>query len=311
MWWLCFGVLLLQTPICSRSVSIGLIGNSNRINRGSFQYRILQLRGGADKKKKKAEESKKTMKDILAENEDEEDSDEEGDGLENAQPSTNSYLVGITDLWSKTPPITQIYIASSVLATVWAKAFNRNQWPNILNFDWKAILMGFQFWRLFTPFLFFGPLGLNYLLTIQFVWIYMAQLEKLNYDHPEEYLILLLFGAATLIGGYTLLGLSTRFLGHNLSTYLVYIWARIFEGTDVNVMDLFVLKAELLPWFFCAQTFVLEGELPFADFLGIVVGHLYHYLTQNKILRAPEALRNAFNTPSLKEKYSKFKGDFE
>lgn len=92
---------------------------------------------------------------------------------------------------------------------------------------------------------------------------------------------------------------------------MVYIWARIFEGTDVNVMDLFVLKSELLPWFFCAQTYLLEGELPFADFLGIVVGHLYHYLTQQKILSAPQFLKDAFSSPLMREKYDKFKGDFE
>ena len=33
----------------------------------------------------------------------------------------------------------------------------------------------------------FGPIGLNYILAIHFVWNYMAQLEKLNYNKPEEF----------------------------------------------------------------------------------------------------------------------------
>ncbi len=126
----------------------------------------------------------------------------------------------------------------------------------------------------------------------------------------------------------------------------MYIWARIFEGTDVNVMDLFVTKSELLPWFFCLQTLVLEGELPVADFLGIVVGHLYHYLSKRKLLGtritpllrihslthllthslthsithlltysfplvAPTFIKDIFNSENLKTIYAKFAEDFE
>jgi Derlin-2/3 len=220
-------------------------------------------------------------------------------------------LASVGDMWIKTPPMTQIYVGSSLFATLATFLLNKNAWPEFLNLDWGAVLTKFQFWRPFTSFLFFGPLGLNYLLTIHFVWTYMAQLEKLNYKKPEEFFVMMVFGALSLLTGYTLTGLSPKFLGHNLSTFLVYIWARIFEGTDVNVMDLFFLKAELLPWFFSAQTLILEGEVPFADLLGIVVGHLYHYLTKNNILKVPDAVKGLFASPSLKARYESFKGDFE
>jgi hypothetical protein len=115
-------------------------------------------------------------------------------------------------------------------------------------------------------------------------------------------------------------------------------------------MDLFVTKSELLPWFFCLQTLVLEGELPIADFLGIVVGHLYHYLSKRKLLGtritlllrihslthslthlltyslthlltyslthsfplvAPAFIKDIFNSENLKTIYAKFAEDFE
>ena len=82
----------------------------------------------------------------------------------------------------------------------------------------------------------------------------MAQLEKLNYNRPQDFFTMMVFGAATLMVGYQILGLSTKFLGHNLSTFLVYIWARMFEGTDVNVMDLFLLKAEVACIAHCSTT---------------------------------------------------------
>lgn len=223
----------------------------------------------------------------------------------------SQFMNSITELWTKTPPVTQIYIGATLALTFYAALFNQNKWPKILNLDWTAVVTRLQFWRPITAFMFFGPLGLNFLLTIQFVWTYMSQLEKLNYNNPERYCTMILFGAMILLAGYTLLGLSSKFLGHNLSTYLVYIWARTFEGTDVNVMDLLVLRAELLPWFFCLQTLLLEGEMPYADLLGIAVGHLYVYLTTNKILTAPTFLVDLFSTDIMKQRYSKFKDEFE
>jgi Derlin-2/3 len=139
----------------------------------------------------------------------------------------------------------------------------------------------------------------------------MSQLEKMNFNAPEDFFILMVFGSVCLLPLYSMLGLSTKFLGHNLSTYLVYIWGRIFEGTEVDVMGMFYLRAELLPWFFCAQTLVLEGEIPFTDLLGIVVGHLYYYLKQRRLLIAPSQVKSFFSSDSMIEKYAKFRADFE
>jgi Derlin-2/3 len=225
----------------------------------------------------------------------------------------NQVVSSVNDMWMKTPPITQAYVSASILLTVLVFVVNKNSWPEVLSLNWNSVVTRLQLWRPFTAFLFFGPFGLNYVLTIQFVWTYMAQLEKLHYNKPAEFFMLLVFGAITLMITYASLNLSTQFLGHNLSTFLVYIWARTFEGTDVNVMDMFMLKAELLPWFFCAQTYLLEGEIPFADLLGIVVGHLYHYIFLEKkmISFVPGPVRAFFESEPMKKKYERFKGDFE
>ena len=139
-------------------------------------------------------------------------------------------MLSIADMWVKTPPITQVYIGASISLTAFAFLFNKNHWPDVLNLEWSSLL-SFQLWRPFTAFLFFGPLGFNYILTIHFVWTYMAQLEKLNYKHPDlrgvpgtarvwcGSIDLLLLALATI-------SIVSSYLGHNLSTFLVYIWAR-------------------------------------------------------------------------------------
>ena len=62
-----------------------------------------------------------------------------------------------------------------------------------------------------------------------------------------DFLVMLLFGAASLLAGVGIGGGNARFLGHNLSCFLVYIWARTYEGQEVAVMEFFTIRAELLP----------------------------------------------------------------
>ena len=75
----------------------------------------------------------------------------------------------------------------------------------------------------------------------------MGTLEKLQFAEPWDFLVMLLFGAASLLAGVGIGGGNARFLGHNLSCFLVYIWARTYEGQEVAVMEFFTIRAELLP----------------------------------------------------------------
>jgi len=159
-------------------------------------------------------------------------------------------------------------------------------------------------------------MGLGYVMTAHFVWTYMSTLERLNHNRPYDFWIMILFGQLSMVVGYPLLRLSPGFLGHNLSTYFVYIWSRYHEGIQVSMFDLFLARAELLPWFFLAQTFFLEGELPVLDFLGIVFGHIYHHCKTIGILRAPRELVEWYNGDSdaavrIREMYKPISSDFE
>lgn len=209
--------------------------------------------------------------------------------------------------WGSTPPVTKLFVGLSFVITSLAAMFNGNEWPQELQFDVERTLQNAEIWRPLTSFLYLGPMGINYLLTLQFVWMYMAQLEKLLFQAPAEYIVMLLFGGLSLIGSYMVLDLPTRFLGHNLSTYLVYIWSKIFEGQDVNLMDLFTLKAEYLPWFFAAQTLLLEGEIPLMDVLGIGIGYVYHIVKdRTTALQWPTQLlaKYVFDQPWMKTIYA-------
>lgn len=227
-----------------------------------------------------------------------------------------STLDQIWESWQKTPPLTKVYLAASIAATGLGYATNNNDFPKLFLMEWKPTLTRLQLWRPFTAFLNFGPLGFGYLMTAHFVWTYMATLERLNHDKPYDFWIMILFGCVTMVGGYSALGISPRFLGHNLSTFLVYVWSRYHEGLEVNMMELFNTRAEMLPWFFLAQTALLEGEFPTLDLLGIVFGHIYHHCKTTDILRTPRFVVNWYNgdtkfSKMIREKYKHISSDFE
>jgi Derlin-2/3 len=168
-----------------------------------------------------------------------------------------------------------------------------------------------QIWRPLTNFLFLGNFGLNYVLTAHFMWTYMSYLERMRCKDPAEFLVMVLFGAASLVVTTAVCGQEPVYLGHNLSCYLVYIWSRAFEGQDVDVMGLFHLSAHLLPWFFVAQSMLLERMLPVSDLLGIAVGLVYHSLATRKVLRAPAFLRRAFAQKKIRRMYKKFEDELQ
>jgi Derlin-2/3 len=219
--------------------------------------------------------------------------------------------------WDRTPPLTKAYITASFCTTAYGYLMNGNKFPEILMLDWSKAIKQLQVWRLLTSFLNFGPLGLGWVMTAHFVWTYMATLERLCHNRPYDFWIMILFGQLSMVLGYPLLKMNAQFLGHNLSTYLVYIWARHHEGLQVSMFDLFTARAELLPWIFLAQTFLLEGELPFLDALGILFGHVYHHLSTTGSLKAPASLVEWYQHSSnelavkLRKLYQPISSDFE
>lgn len=246
------------------------------------------------------------------EEDDNDDNNAMGAFFSTKNPSTPAKMfASLTSMMLKTPPITRYFILSSAVITILSSAFNGNRWPRFLHFEWTPFLFQFQWWRIVTAFLFFGQLDIFYPLTMQFVWQHMGQLERLNSKNPEDFVVMTVFGALALILLYPLLGISMKMVGHNLATFYVYIWARTFEGSDVNFMDFFTLKAELMPWFFCLQTFLLEQEVPLADLIGIVVGHIYYYLRNKGVLTVPAAVQEWFRQSAVRKAYGPFQEALE
>lgn len=232
--------------------------------------------------------------------------------------SEESSLSRAVDAFHKSPPVTKLYLTASFAATALGYFTNKNEYPPYLLLDWKKTFMKLQLWRPITAFLNFGPFNLGYVMTVHFVWTYMATLERLNHNTPYEFWWMMVYGCTSMCLGYKFLKLSPKFLGHNLSTFFVYVWSRYHEGLEVNMFEMFQTRAETLPWFFLAQTLLLEGEVPILDLLGIVFGHVYHYGRSVGIGKAPGFLKNWYENKDggdlvkfIRGEYKKVGSDFE
>ena len=322
-------------PLLHPTTTIQSLHNNNNNNNGNMigtvqkstewnawgQPILLNIRGGAfdsDNQESDEEDSDEEDDDdayLLGDGND--DNDDDDDFLAESEFAEDNTLERMLDAFIKTPPLTKAYLTCSFAATLYGYVCNKNQFPAFLSLEWKPVLRKLQLWRPFTAFFNFGPFGLSYIMTAHFVWTYMATLERLSHKAPYDFWIMMAFGQIAMVIGYPLLKLSPRFLGHNLSTFLVYIWARYHEGLEVNLFELFNTRAELLPWFFLAQTFLLEGEPPILDFLGIVFGHVYHYCKTVGILRAPPAVRQWYHDGQsalavyMRKQYKQISSDFE
>ena len=105
----------------------------------------LRRRGGADDDDDDEEEEEEEEE----EDEDDDahlfdDEDEEG-AVSDADFEGDSLKARAKKAWAATPPVTQVYVGSSLALTLGSFFLAGNQWPSWLNLDWKKVMTG-QLW---------------------------------------------------------------------------------------------------------------------------------------------------------------------
>jgi hypothetical protein len=127
-----------------------------------------------------------------------------------------------------------------------------------------------QYWRLFTTFIYFGPLSLNLLFHIFFIQRYARMLEE-SAVSQAHFTWMLCYAITTLLCLAPLV--SVVFLGSILSSTLVYIWSRKHPDVQLSFLGLFVFRAPWLPWVMIGLSVVMHGNWPKDELCGIAVGH--------------------------------------
>ncbi|KAG7051547.1 Der1-like family protein [Colletotrichum scovillei] len=149
--------------------------------------------------------------------------------------------------------------------------------PFQLFYSFRAVFAKSQYWRLLTTFLYFGPFSLDLLFHVYFLQRYARLLEESSGRSPAHFSWLLVYSMASLLLLSPLV--SMPFLGHPLSSTLVYIWSRRNPDTRLSFLGLLVFTAPYLPWVLMAFSLILHGSIPKDEIMGVVIGHIWYFFT--------------------------------
>jgi Derlin-2/3 len=72
---------------------------------------------------------------------------------------------------------------------------------------------------------------------------------------------------------------SMPFLGHPLSSTLVYIWSRRNPDTRLSFLGLLVFTAPYLPWVLMGFSLILHGSVPKDEIMGVLIGHVWYFFS--------------------------------
>ena len=141
--------LVTTAPTCSHA----LVAPRSSLGRarapiGRRRHRwapALRRRGGAD------DDDDDEDEDEEEDEEDEEDDDahlfedDDEEAVSDADFEGDSLKARAKKAWAATPPVTQVYVGSSLALTLGSFLLAGNQWPQWLNLDWKKVMTG-QLW---------------------------------------------------------------------------------------------------------------------------------------------------------------------
>lgn len=113
------------------------------------------------------------------------------------------------------------------------------------------------------------------LFHVYFLQRYSRLLEESSGRSPAHFSWLLLYAMTSLLLLSPLV--SMPFLGHPLSSTLVYIWSRRNPDTRLSFLGLMVFSAPYLPWVLMGFSLVLHGHVPKDEIMGVVIGHVWYY----------------------------------
>ncbi|KAL6221056.1 hypothetical protein ACLB2K_008808 [Fragaria x ananassa] len=201
------------------------------------------------------------------------------------------------EFYQSLPPISKAYGTICVVATA---AFQLGLYdPRTIALLYGPVFSQFQVWRLITNFFFLGKFSVNFGIRLLMIARYGVQLEKGPFERrTADFLWMMIFGALTLLVLSAIPMFWSPFLGISLVFMLVYVWSREYPNANINLYGLVQLKAFYFPWAMLALD-VIFGSPIWPDLLGIIAGHLYHFLT---VLHPLAGGKNILKTPRWVQK---------
>ncbi|KAG0230337.1 hypothetical protein BGW41_002557 [Actinomortierella wolfii] len=205
-------------------------------------------------------------------------------------------MIPVEQWYYEVPLVTRLYATGAVLVALAVQTGFVNVFQ--LYFDFEHVFYKNEYWRPITTFLYFGPLGLDFVFHMFFLVRYSRMLEEGSfYGRTVDYAWMLFLSASALLCLSPFV--SMPFLGSPLAFTLVYIWSRRNPSIPLNFLGLFVFTAPYLPWVLLGFTLLLNSHFPTGDLMGIAVGHIYYFFEDVWPKEAHSGGRRYLQTPAF------------
>jgi len=146
--------------------------------------------------------------------------------------------------------------------------------------SWPLVTNSFQIWRLFTCFIVFAPLGMQWIMSVYLICQYFRELESNEYAGirgAAELLFVALYGMIV-IHCLSYAGVHV-FPSVALLSMFVYIWSRKNPHQPLIVYG-FTFQRWHMPVVIIGMGVLLNRSPPFDPVTGVAVGHLWLFLTE-------------------------------
>ena len=200
----------------------------------------------------------------------------------------------IEEAVAKLPPVTRMFVFSSVLLTVLTSLDVVS--PFALYLHWKLVLQQHQYWRLVTTFLFNGEFGLSFFWNMYLMMFYCSSLEEIGFrDRAADFFYLLFSTASLLLSLSWVFSITNNFFSGALLDVITYIWSRRNPNARMQVL-VFPVQAVYLPWTLAVISLLMGGSVR-DHLMGIFCGHVYYFFTDVYPLMPTSNGFQLFKTP--------------
>ena len=153
--------------------------------------------------------------------------------------------------------------------------------PGHFYFVWPLVATRFQFWRLFTSFVFVGPFSFNFIMHTFVLFENCRRYELSPFNtggggNSSDFLFLVLFAMAVLC--VMAFFFDTPVMSECLLYTIMYVWSRREPEAIINMWG-FKFKGLYCPWVYIGLR-VLMGGSATQPVIGVAVGHVYYFLIE-------------------------------
>ena len=175
--------------------------------------------------------------------------------------------------------VTKVFLVSTLLSGAML-SFGMLQGFSLV-FNWMMIKNKFQFWRLFTPFIFAGSFSFNFALHTYVLYENCRRYEMNPFNtgaggSSADFVWMMLVCMAILL--VVAFYFELMVLSEPILYVIMYVWSRREPDAQLSIFG-FRFKSLYLPWVYVAIRLIMGGAIS-EPLLGIAVGHVYYFLIE-------------------------------